>query len=260
MKGLQNKRIFISGGCGDIGRAVGARFLQEGSRVILADLLDEKEGQRVADSLAERDGTYVHCDVTDRTSVESAFEVARQRLGGIDVVISNAGMVCNEPFLQVTDEKWRQTLDVNLTGSFLVAQAGIKLMMENSRSGTELRGKLLFTGSWVQQMPWPQAASYCTSKAGQEMLMKVIAQEMAKEGISCNIVAPGMVYAGLTRKIYDQDAEFRAATDQAVPVGRMSSAEELAGAFAFLASDDASYITGTTLLIDGGASLVRRAD
>lgn len=257
MRGLKGKRVFISGGCGDIGRAVAARFLEEGSSVILADLLDESAGQSVAARLG---AIYTRCDVSSRDSVESAFSAALERLGGIDVVISNAGTVSNQPFLEITDEKWQRTLDVNLTGSFLVAQAGLKAMMQNPRKGEGLRGALLFTGSWVQQMPWPQGASYCTSKAGQEMLMKVIAQEMAKNGISCNIVAPGMVYAGLTKKIYDRDPAFRVATDQAVPLGRMSSAEELAGAFAFLASEDAQYVTGTTFLIDGGATLVRRGD
>jgi NAD(P)-dependent dehydrogenase (short-subunit alcohol dehydrogenase family) len=90
------------------------------------------------------------------------------------------------------------------------------------------------------------------------MLMKVAAQELAPEGITCNIVAPGIVYAGLSRRVHDEDPSYRRRAEQAVPLGRMCSAEEVAGAFLFLASDDAAYITGTTLLVDGGASLVRR--
>lgn len=253
MKGLKGKRVFISGGCGDIGSAVAARFLEEGCSVILADLRPEGPAKPLAEG-----AFYVSCDVTDRASVDAAFAMAQSRLGGIDVVISNAGTVSNQPFLEITEENWQRTLDVNLTGSFLIAQAGLKMMLQNPRPGDGWRGVLLFTGSWVQQMPWPQGASYCTSKAGQEMLMKVIAQEMAAEGISCNVVAPGMVYAGLTKEIYDRDPAFRVTTDQALPVRRMSTAEELAGTFAFLASEDAGYITGATFLVDGGASLVRR--
>ncbi len=258
MRGLKDKRVFISGGCGDIGRAVAQRFLEEGAFVILADI---QEGG-VCDSLGDQSMPgrvhFVSCDVTSPSSVDAAFAVAVERLGGLDVVISNAGTVSNQPFAEITTEKWQRTLDVNLTGSYLIAQAGLRALRANARTGHDLRGVILFTGSWVQQMPWPHAASYCVSKAGQEMLMKVIAQETAAEGISCNIVAPGMVYAGLTREIYDRDPAFRQACDQVVPSGRMSSAEELAGAFAFLASDDARYITGTTFLVDGGASLVRR--
>jgi NAD(P)-dependent dehydrogenase (short-subunit alcohol dehydrogenase family) len=107
-------------------------------------------------------------------------------------------------------------------------------------------------------MPWPNGTSYCTSKAGQQMLAKVMAQELAPEGIAVSLVAPGMVYAGLTKKIYDENKKFAKLVDKTVPAGRMCSAEEVAGSFLFLASDDAAYITGTSLLIDGGATLVRR--
>ncbi len=259
MKGLFHQRVFISGGCGDIGRAVAARFLEEGAHVVLADLLDPEKGAAVAGSLSPTAAHYIPCDATNRSSVEAALAFVLEKLGGLDVAISNAGTVSNQPFVEITEEAWRRTLEVNLTGSFLVAQAAVKAMLRNPRAGTARRGTLLFTGSWVQQMPWPEAASYCSSKGGQEMLMKVIAQEMAPEGITCNIVAPGMVYAGLTKAIYDRDAAFRERTDASVPLGRMSSAEELAGAFAFLASTEGAYITGSTLLIDGGASLVKRA-
>jgi NAD(P)-dependent dehydrogenase (short-subunit alcohol dehydrogenase family) len=263
MKGLNGKRVFISGGCGDIGRAVASRFLKEGSSVVLADLLETEKGNTIARKLSSRDAHapaahYVHCDATESRSVATALDFATERLSGLDIVISNAGIVANQSFLEITEEKWRRTLEVNLTGSFLVAQAALKIILRNPKIENRRRGTLLFTGSWVQQMPWPQAASYCSSKGGQEMLMKVIAQEMAPHAITCNIVAPGMVYAGLTKAIYDQDAQFRVQTDAAVPMGRMSTADEVAGAFAFLASDDAAYITGTTMLVDGGATLVRR--
>jgi NAD(P)-dependent dehydrogenase (short-subunit alcohol dehydrogenase family) len=132
-------------------------------------------------------------------------------------------------------------------------------MLKNPRHPkTGRRGAVLFTGSWVQSLPWPEGTSYCASKAAQEMVMKVAAQELAAHGITFNIISPGIVYAGLTRGIYDADEQFRRRADETIPQGRLCSAEELAGAFAFLASDDAAYITGTTLTIDGGASLVRR--
>ncbi len=258
MKGLKNKRVFISGGCGDIGRAVASRFLEEGATIVIADLLDVEQGTAVAAELSPSDAHYVRCDATNRDSVEAAIEFCVERLGGLDVGISNAGTVSNQPFIEITDEAWNRTLEVNLTGSFLVAQAAIKAMLRNPKSN-QRRGVMLFTGSWVQSMPWPNGASYCSSKGGQEMLMKVIAQEMASEGITSNIVAPGLVYAGLTKAIYDRDAEFRGRIDSTIPFGRMSTAEELAGTFAFLASDDGTYITGTTFLVDGGATCVKRS-
>lgn len=259
MNKVKGKRVFISGGCGDIGRAVAARFLEEGASVVLADLLESGPGNTVARELSATAAYYVQCDTTVKDSVEAALRFTEEKLGGLDVAISNAGTVSNQPFLEIEVERWRRTLEVNLTGSFLVAQAALKVILQNPKVENQLRGTVLFTGSWVQQMPWPEGASYCSSKGGQEMLMKVIAQEMAPEGITCNIVAPGMVYAGLTKAIYDRDSQFRVRTNAAVPMGRMSTAEEVAGAFVFLAGGDAGYITGTTLLVDGGATLVKRS-
>src|SRR4029453_9446539 len=97
------------------------------------------------------------------------------------------------------------------------------------------RGSVIFTGSWVQSMPWPEGASYCASKAGQEMLAKVMAQELAPQGITCNVVAPGIVYAGLSKAIYDRDKVFQKRVNRTIPLGRLSSTEEIAGTFLHLA-------------------------
>src|SRR5579872_6567073 len=237
MRGIADKRVFITGGCGDIGQAVAKRFLDEGARVVLADIVGNDRGREVAEGLHATNAAYVPCDVTLQASVEQAIRFAVTHLGGLDVAVSNAGMVANAPLVDATEEDWRRTLDVNLTGSFLFAQAAARAMRQNPRGEGGRRGALLFTGSWVQTMPWPQGAAYCASKGGQEMVMKVAAQELAADGITCNIVAPGLVYAGLTRGIYDRDAPFRALVDHTVPLGRMSTAEEVAGAFVFLASD-----------------------
>ena len=103
--------------------------------------------------------------------------------------------MANEPFLNITQANWGRTLNVNLTGSLLVSQAAVRLMLKNTPTPTNRRGAVILTGSWVQSLPWPEGASYCASKSGQEMLMKVMAQELAAHGITCNIVAPGIVYA-----------------------------------------------------------------
>ena len=259
MNGLTGKRVVISGGCGDIGAAVALRFLQEGAQVLVSDRLpDEAGAARVAPLLGDR-AKYVCCDVTDPQSVQNAMQRAVQLLGGVDVSISNAGVVSNRPFLEIGPDDFTRTLAVNLIGSVWFAQAAAREMLKNPpQPKTGRRGVVLFTGSWVQSMPWPEGGSYCASKAAQEMVMKVAAQEMAADGITFNVVSPGIVYAGLTKGIYDGDERFRHRADQTIPQGRLCSAEELAGAFAFLASDDAAYITGTTLTVDGGASLVRR--
>jgi NAD(P)-dependent dehydrogenase (short-subunit alcohol dehydrogenase family) len=258
MNGLARKRIFISGGCGDIGRAVAARFLAVDARVVMADLLPPEDGSRVAAGLHSSHARYIPCDVTSAASVEAAFRAVEEELNGIDVALCCAGTVANEPFIQITETNWMRTLNVNLTGSLRVAQAAARLMMKNTPDERRRRGVVIFTGSWVQSLPWPEGGSYCASKAGQEMLMKVMAQELAPHGITCNVVAPGIVYAGLSRAIYDRDAVFRRRADETIPLGRLCSAEEVAGAFLYLASLDGAYVTGTSLVVDGGASLVKR--
>lgn len=259
MRGIDKTGVLITGGCGDIGLAVARRFLDAGARVVVADLLGAAKGRAtVAKSLGSPKAAFVSCDVTRSTSVAAAFAAAEKFLGRLDTVICNAGIALNEPFLTATEQAWAATLAVNLTGSFLTAQRAARIMRKNRRGKLGRRGTILFTGSWVQEMPWPNGASYCTSKAGQQMLAKVMAQELAAEGIAVSLVAPGMVYAGLTKRIYDENKQFAKLVDETVPAGRMCTADEVAGSFLFLASDDGAYVTGATLLVDGGATLVRR--
>lgn len=259
MRGIDQSGVLITGGCGDIGLAVASRFLEAGARVVLTDRLPLRQGKEVLKRrFNSTRATYVSCDVTQAASIDSAFSAAKKFLDRLDTVICNAGIARNEPFLTASETAWADTLNVNLTGSFLTAQRAARTMRKNRPKKNGRRGTILFTGSWVQDMPWPNGVSYCASKAAQQMLAKVIAQELAPEGIAVCVVAPGIVYAGLTKKIYDRNKKFARLVESAVPARRLCSAEEVAGSFLFLASDDASYITGTTLLIDGGATLVRR--
>jgi NAD(P)-dependent dehydrogenase (short-subunit alcohol dehydrogenase family) len=252
------QRVFLTGGCGDIGRAVAKRFLAGGAQVMLADLHSESDGAAIARQMHATNAFYVRCDVTKHESVKTAVADTVETLGGIDVSISNAGKSYNGRILEQSEEDWRKNVECFLNASFLVAKETGKAILRNTPSPTGRRGSILFTGSWVQAMPFPTSGAYCAAKAGQEMLMKVLAQELADEGVTCNCVAPGMVDAGLTKVAYEKNEKFRKLIPTLVPMRRMSSAEELAGAFYFLAGPEADYITGTTLLIDGGASLVYR--
>lgn len=257
MQRLAGKVIAITGGCGDIGRATAVSLRQEGAKVVLLDVSSPK-GMVIKKKSTAPAISYFPCDVRDRSSVETAFTQIIKQYRRLDIAIANAGMVANQPFLEVTYENWKATLDVNLTGAFHTAQVAARIMAKQKPAKNGLRGKILFTGSWVQDMPWPEGTAYIVSKSGIKMMAKAMAQELAKLRILVNVLAPGIVMAGLSKKIYESDATFRKRVGLAIPLGEMQTAESVARGFLFLSSDDSNYMTGTSLLIDGGTTLVRR--
>jgi len=252
---LDGRVVAITGGCGDIGTAAAVRLHGEGAHIALLDLRPPRTLPR---TLKNNRISYFNCDVTDRSSAEHAFDQIMQKHKRLDVAIANAGMVANEPFLKITYENWKATLDVNLTGAFHTAQVAARIMVRQKPNKNGIRGKILFTGSWVQDMPWPEGTSYIVSKSGIKMMAKTMAQELAGQGIRVNVLAPGIVMAGLSKKIYEANPKFRKRVGLAIPVGVMQTAQSVADGFLFLASDESDYMTGAILLIDGGNSLVRR--
>ena len=256
---LTGKVIAITGGCGDIGKATGLRLCQEGAQVVLLDLFSTETAAADLDTKeTSKKISYLHANVTDRCSMESAFETILQDHKRLDAVIANAGIVLNQPFLEITFENWMATLDVNLTGAFHTAQIAARIMAKQKPTDNGVRGKILFTGSWVQDMPWPEGSAYIVSKSGIKMLAKTIAQELASLGIRVNVLAPGIVMGGLSKKIYESDPAYRERVGTAIPLVDMQSVDSVADAYVFLCSKESDYMTGATLLVDGGASLVRR--
>jgi NAD(P)-dependent dehydrogenase (short-subunit alcohol dehydrogenase family) len=256
---LRGKTVVITGGCGDIGKATALRLCNEGARAVLLDLnLPEPVKIELKERMNSGEISYLTADVTNRSSLEAAFGQIVSDFKRLDVVIANAGIVCNQTFLEITIENWQKTLNVNLSGAFSTAQIASRIMLKQAPTERGVRGKILFTGSWVQDMPWPEGASYIASKTGVKMLAKTMAQELASLGIRVNVLAPGIVMAGLSKRIYEADPQFRERVGEAIPLGEMQSAESVADAFAFLCSGDSDYMTGAVLLVDGGASLVPR--
>lgn len=258
MPKLEGKVVAITGGCGDIGRATAGLFRQEGANVTLLDIHPPKGPLQMKGRGAAGTLCYISCDVRDHSSVDAAFKQILRQHKRLDVAIANAGMVANEPFLDITDTNWKATLDVNLTGAFYTAQTAARIIAKQKPATSGIRGKILFTGSWVQDMPWPEGTSYIVTKSGIKMMAKTMAQELAKLKILVNVLAPGIVMAGLSKKIYEADAAFRQRVGRAIPLAEMQTAESVAQGFLFLASADSNYMTGATLLMDGGTSLVRR--
>jgi len=252
---LAQTTVAISGGCGDIGQAVAQRLIDDGAKVIL---LDRSPKELLSNNLLNNANvTYLSCDVTDRDAVHSALTEAQESHSRLDVVIANAGTVANEPFLQIDPANLRRTMEVNFFGSFNLAQLAANLMV-SQEPVRGVRGKVLFTGSWVQDMPFPHGTSYICSKSAVKMMAMVMAQELASQGIRVNILAPGIVYAGLSKKLHDAQPDFRGRVAAAIPLNELQTAQSVADGFAFLCSKDSDYMTGSTLLIDGGATLVKR--
>ena len=250
---LAGRTVLITGGCGDIGRATALLCAREGAAlVVVVDLPEALAAQPPGDAPGI---VRYACDVADQRAVAALFANVEQAHGPPDVVIANAGIVESAPALEVTARIWQQTLDVNLNGAFYVAQEAARALVRQGRGGV-----LLFTGSWVGEVPSRQLMPYCVSKAGLQMLARCLALELAPYGIRANVVAPGVLDAGVSAQIFRQFPERRAPFEALVPLGTLGTAEQVAEALAFLASDGAAYVTGTTLVVDGGASLFQRAE
>jgi NAD(P)-dependent dehydrogenase (short-subunit alcohol dehydrogenase family) len=244
---LDGLGVVVTGGAGDIGVAIGAELLRRGAMVTLLDRKSEPEAEAWLARIGEAGSVaYRQVDVRDRPALEDSL----RSVDPLDVAIGNAGVVESAPFLDITEEQWKSQVDINLTGCFNLGQTAARLMIER---GTQ--GRIIFTGSWVQEVPWPEIAAYSTSKAGVRMLARSMARELAPNGILVNVLAPGIVNAGLARHQLETEPQYARRVAKVIPLGQLQTAEQVARATAFLCSPDADYVTGSVLLADGGCSL-----
>ena len=262
---VAGKVVVVTAGYGDIGRATCRRLCEEGAAVVMTGRKNLAEGAAIARSTQTGGGTieYFRCDAGDRASIDAMFAGVRARHPRIDVVIGNAAMVENGPFLDIRPDQWKAHLDLNLTGNFYLGQAAARIMAAQEplvKPGCQrgVRGKILFNGSWCQDMPWPEGCCYGVAKAGLAFMARAMAQELAVHGIRVNVVAPGIVMAGLSKVCYETDPHYGPRATAAIPLREFGTPEQCADAFLFLVSDESDYITGISLVVDGGASLPRR--
>jgi len=246
MRGLKGKRVLITGGASGIGAATAARFLEEGSRVCVLDR-DAAACARIRHQLVGlSEGGFseaIIADVTDLMQVEAAFAEAIRLMDGVDVLINNAGISIRHKFLDITPEEWEQVIAVNLTGVFYVAQTAARHMWERGS------GVILQTASTNGVMGYPFYADYNATKAGVIELTRSMALELAPKVRVC-AVAPGYVLTPMQRAEYT-DAMLEE-VNQKIPLQRHAKPEEIAGLFAYLASDDAAFATGHVFTMDGG--------
>jgi meso-butanediol dehydrogenase / (S,S)-butanediol dehydrogenase / diacetyl reductase len=240
MRGLEGKRVVVTGGTSGIGEATSRRFLDEGARVV-ALAVGEDEVATAAERIPGIEA--LRCDVADAAAVEDAFAHADALLGGVDVLVANAGISIRKPFLEIEEADWRRVLDVNLTGVFHCAQQAARRMVAGGG------GVILMTASTNGLTGHPFYADYNASKAGVILLARTMALELAP-AVRVNAVCPGYVLTPMQKSEYTD--EMLAEVNAGIPLGRHASPEEIASLFAFLASDDGAYFTGAVISVDGG--------
>lgn len=241
MRGLQNKRVLITGGASGIGAATVARFVEEGARVVVLDR-DEAGCQNIAAAHPNLTGT-IAADVSDVTAVAQAFTQLDQLCGGLDVLINNAGISIRHTFMEITPQEWQQVLSVNLNGVFYMAQEAARRMLAQGS------GVIINMGSTNGLMGYPYYADYNASKAGVIELTRSMALELAP-AVRVVAVCPGYVLTPMQEAEYTP--EMMQAVNSKIPLGRHAKPAEIAALFAFLASDEAPYFTGHPIIIDGG--------
>lgn len=245
MKRLEGKVAVITGGAGGIGRASARRFCEEGARVAVADL-GSSGGEKVADEVG---GVFVEVDVADEQSVRAMYDRVVETCGGIDVCFNNAGISPPEDdsILSTGLDMWRHVQEVNLTSVYLCCKYGIPHLLE--RGG----GSVINTASFVAVMGSATSqVSYTASKGGVLALSRELGVQFARQGVRVNALCPGPVNTPLLRELFATDPERAARRLVHVPMGRFAEPDEIAAAAAFLASEDSSFVTASTFLVDGG--------
>jgi len=244
---IAGKTAVVTGGCSGIGLATVRRFAEEGAKIVIGDLDDAKG----ADLAQEIGGTYVHVDVTDKDGVDALFKTAKDTYGSVDIAFNNAGISPPEDdsILDTDLEAWKRVQDVNLTSVYLCCKAALPYMLEQ-RSGS-----IINTASFVAVMGAATSQiSYSASKGGVLSMSRELGVQFAREGVRVNALCPGPVNTPLLQELFASDPERAARRLVHVPVGRFAEPVEMANAVLFLASDESSFITASTFLVDGGIS------
>lgn len=247
MRLSEGRKVLVTGGAGALGEAIVPALRHAGASVAVLDILPSPDAPAM---VSEPTAHYLEGDASSEASARALVSAAADRLGGLTDVILLAGRVRSRPIIEQTAEDVRSVLALNVETALLTAQASARWWLERGEAGN-----LVFVSSWVQDVPWPGVAPYAASKAALRSLGRSFARELATSGIRANVLAPGIVGTGMAQRQWDEEPDYRARARRAIPLGYLQPSSSVADAAVFLCSRMSSYMTGSTLLVDGGASL-----
>jgi len=249
---LEGRRAIVTGASSGIGKATAVRLAAEGAQVCLNYYSDnDKPGaEQAVKEIGKAGGRAIalQADVGSEDDVTRLVSRVASEFGGLDLLVNNAGIENQVALIEMPLATWERVLRTNLTGAFLCLREAAKLMIA-AKSGVVVN-----VSSVHEFIPWPGYAHYCSSKGGLKLLMETAARELAPSGVRVVNVAPGAIMTPINERLLEHPKEEHAVEEE-IPLGRMGDAEEVAGAIAWVASAEADYVTGTTLVVDGGMSL-----
>lgn len=255
---LSGQRALVTGATSGIGRGIAVAMGAAGAAVAVNYRADAEAAERIVAEIGDAGGTAcaVQADVSREDQVETMFAEIIERFGTIDILVNNAGIQKDASFQEMSLDDWRAVLDVNLTGQFLCARAAVREILRRGvvPEVSKAAGKIICISSVHEAIPWACRVNYAASKGGVEMMMKSLAQEVAGHKIRVNSIAPGAIRTEINRDAWETP-EAEAELLELVPYGRIGEVDDVAKAAVWLASDEADYITGSTVYIDGGMML-----
>ncbi len=255
---LRGQKALVTGANSGIGEGVARALGAAGASVVVNYVSKPDVAAKVADDIKANgvDALVIHADVSKEADVEAMFAEVAQAWGGVDILVNNAGLQRDASFTEMTLEQWNTVLGVNLTGMFLCSRAAARSMLRRGvRPGiSRAAGKIICISSVHEIIPWAGHVNYAASKGGVGMFMKSLAQELAPHRIRVNSVAPGAIMTPINRSAWDAPEALEALL-KLIPYGRIGLPEDIGRVVAFLASDDADYIHGQTIYVDGGMTL-----
>lgn len=255
---LSRQRAIVTGASSGIGEAIARSLADAGASVIVNYRSDQKAAERIANDIKARGGAAiaVEGDVSRQEGCARLFEAARLQLGGLDIVVANAGIQRDAAFTDLKLEDWQKVMDVNLTGQFVCAQEAVRCFRQQGLDANRSAalGKIIFTNSVHQVIPWAGHVNYAAAKGGLKLLMESMAQELAGEKIRVNAIAPGAIKTSINKAAWETE-EARQKLLKLIPYGRLGEPEDVGRAVVWLSSDESDYVVGTTLFVDGGMLL-----